>query len=60
MQSERRLQIIFDLDTNLLEEAEKGSSKSIYGKIRTFMEKNGFDHIEYSGYVFNRVHQYWF
>ena len=51
MRNERRLQIIFDLDTALLEAAEKGSSKTIYSKIRAFMERNGFDHIEYSGYV---------
>ena len=51
MRSERRLQIIFDLDTLLLEQTEKGSSKTIYTKIKAFMDENGFDHIEYSGYV---------
>ena len=47
----KRMQIIFDLDSVKLEEIEKNSSKNIYSKIRVFMEKNGFDHIEYSGYV---------
>ena len=47
----RRMQIIFDLDTVQLEEIEKNSSKTIYSKIKVFMDKNGFDHIEYSGYV---------
>ena len=47
----RRMQIIFDLDTVQLEKLEKNSSKTIYSKIKVFMEKNGYDHIEYSGYV---------
>ena len=49
--SDRRMQIIFDLDNVLLEEIEKGSRKTIYTNIKKFMTKNGFDHIEYSGYV---------
>lgn len=47
----RRMQIIFDLDTVKLEEIEKNSSKTIYSKIRMFMNDSGYDHIEYSGYV---------
>ena len=51
MADKKHMQIIFDLDNVLLEEIEKNSSKTIYTKIRTFMKKHGFDHIEYSGYV---------
>ena len=51
MVKSKRMQIIFDLDTILLEEAERGSSKTIYSEIKVFMGKWGFDHIEYSGYV---------
>ena len=47
----RRMQIIFDLDTTKLEEIEKNSSKTIYSKIKKFMNDSGYDHIEYSGYV---------
>ncbi len=49
--TDRRMQIIFDLDNVLLEEIEKGSRRNIYTFIKKFMTANGFDHIEYSGYV---------
>ena len=49
--ADRRIQIIFDLDNVLLEEIEPGSRKNIYTNIKRFMSKNGFEHIEYSGYV---------
>ena len=38
--SDRRMQIIFDLDNVLLEEIEKGSRKTIYTNIKKFMTKN--------------------
>ena len=51
MDDRKRMQIIFDLDTVRLEQIENNSSKTIYSEIRTFMDRHGFEHIEYSGYV---------
>lgn len=47
-----RKAINFDLSTNTLEELfGKGNTKKPYSDIKHFMEKNGFEHSQYSGYV---------
>ena len=47
-----RRAINFDLSTNALEEIfGKGNTKKPYSDIKHFMEKNGFEHSQYSGYV---------
>ena len=47
-----RKAINFDLSTNTLEELfGKGNTKKPYADIKKFMEENGFEHRQYSGYV---------
>ena len=47
-----RRAINFDLSTNALEEIfGKRNTRKTYSDIKHFMEKNGFEHSQYSGYV---------
>lgn len=49
MESDTRKFINFDLDTNLMKTYNL-SRYYVYSNIKTFMEKNNFDHVQYSGY----------
>lgn len=49
MESNTRKFINFDLDTNLMKTYNL-SRYYVYSNIKTFMEKNNFDHVQYSGY----------
>ncbi len=44
-------QLIFDLDTVLLRKLYGESYTDVYYWIRSFLNQNGFDHIEGSGYL---------
>lgn len=46
----------FDLDTKAL--ALSGAPKDAWGKIRGFLEMQGFEHIQYSGYESKRAISY--
>lgn len=52
--ADRRKAFHFDLDEKLLEAIYPSDNptayKSAWGKIRAFMESNGFEHTQYSGY----------
>ena len=49
MESSTRKFINFDLDTNLMKTYNL-SRYYVYSNIKTFMEKNNFEHVQYSGY----------
>ena len=49
MESNTRKFINFDLDTNLMKTYNL-SRYYVYSNIKTFMEKNNFEHVQYSGY----------
>lgn len=49
MESDTRKFINFDLDTNLMKTYNL-SRYYVYSNIKTFMEKNNFEHVQYSGY----------
>ncbi|MCL2827063.1 MAG: hypothetical protein FWD72_06640 [Eggerthellaceae bacterium] len=50
--SENRKSINFDLDTHSLNRVfGEGNRRQAYSQIKLFMEKNGFEHRQYSGYV---------
>lgn len=49
MKSDTRKFINFDLDTNLMKTYNL-SRYYVYSNIKTFMEKNNFEHVQYSGY----------
>ena len=49
MESDTRKFINFDLDTNLMKTYNL-SRYYVYSNIKTFMDKNNFEHVQYSGY----------
>lgn len=44
----------FDLDTRKYEKFTKRPAPTAYGKIRSFLKRNGFEHRQGSGYISNK------
>lgn len=51
MSKKTRKAINFDFDTNKLKEFYSNNYNNAYGDIRRYLEKNGFEHRQGSGYV---------